>query len=72
MRGSLIRKATEDHELRLPVCDRELELPQPLLQGGAEALRIPSVLKAGYIVVGETDQAGLALTLTREDPLEPR
>src|SRR6516164_445662 len=72
MRGPLVRKTTEDHELRLPVRDREMELPQPLLQRGAEALRIPSVLEAGHVIVGETDQAGLALTLMREDPLEPQ
>lgn len=72
MRGSLARKPPEHEELSLPIRDREMELPQPLRQRGLEALRIRAVLEAGNVVVGKTDQAGLATTLARKDPLEPQ
>ena len=32
----------------------------------------PRYWKHGHVIVGETDQAGLTLTLMREDPLEPQ
>ena len=70
--GSLVRKTPEHDELGLAVSNREMELPQPLRQRDFEVFRIRPILEAGNVVVGEADQAGLAPTLARKDPLEPQ